>query len=130
MISLKKFVLFKRMGQKSNIAHAWKATPTKRNGTARFKNSKQMFWYQHLLLLRDIWWSKFKSIFICSSFFQHQCWLYICGSLSQLFFCIVVYYTLFYCKKFVKKFWEYQPRVLKVFPKILGFWKIWLKKNH
>jgi hypothetical protein len=28
------------------------------NGTARFKKYKQFFEYQHLLLLRDIWWSK------------------------------------------------------------------------
>jgi hypothetical protein len=28
-------------------------------GTARFKKCKQSFEYQHLLLLRDIWWSKF-----------------------------------------------------------------------
>ena len=28
------------------------------NGTARFKNCKQLFEYKHLLLLRDIWWSK------------------------------------------------------------------------
>jgi len=38
-----------------------------------FKISKQLFEYQHLLLLRDILWSEFKSIFKCSSFFQHQC---------------------------------------------------------
>jgi hypothetical protein len=29
------------------------------NGTARFKECKQLFEYQHLLLLGDIWWSKF-----------------------------------------------------------------------
>jgi len=29
------------------------------NGTAHFKKSKQLFEYQHLLLLRDIWWLKF-----------------------------------------------------------------------
>jgi hypothetical protein len=29
------------------------------NGTACFKECKQLFEYQHLLLLRDIWWSKF-----------------------------------------------------------------------
>jgi len=29
------------------------------NGTKRFKKHKQLFEYQHLLLLRDIWWSKF-----------------------------------------------------------------------
>ncbi len=28
-----------------------------RNGTANFKNCKQSFEYQQLLLLRDIWWS-------------------------------------------------------------------------
>ncbi len=27
------------------------------NGTAHFKKCKQLFKYQHLLLLRDIWWS-------------------------------------------------------------------------
>jgi hypothetical protein len=30
-----------------------------RNGTARSKKCKQLFEYQHLLLLRDIRWSKF-----------------------------------------------------------------------
>ncbi len=29
------------------------------NGTAHFKKGKQLFEYHHLLLLRDIWWSKF-----------------------------------------------------------------------
>ena len=29
------------------------------NGRAHFKKCKQFFEYQHLLLLRDIWWSKF-----------------------------------------------------------------------
>ena len=28
------------------------------NGTGRFKNCKQLFEYKHLLVLRDIWWSK------------------------------------------------------------------------
>jgi hypothetical protein len=32
------------------------------NGTTHFKNCKQLFEYQHILLLRDIWWSKFQSI--------------------------------------------------------------------
>jgi hypothetical protein len=32
---------------------------TNANGAARFKKCKQFFDYQHLLLLRDIWWSKF-----------------------------------------------------------------------
>ncbi len=31
----------------------------KSNGTAHFKKCKQLFEYQHLLLLRDIWSSKF-----------------------------------------------------------------------
>jgi len=43
------------------------------NRTARFKNCKQLFEYQYLILFRDIWWSKFLSIFKCSLFFQHQC---------------------------------------------------------
>jgi hypothetical protein len=29
------------------------------NGTARFTKCKQLYDYKHLLLLRDIWWSKF-----------------------------------------------------------------------
>jgi hypothetical protein len=29
------------------------------NGTAQLKNCKQLFEYQHILLLRNIWWSKF-----------------------------------------------------------------------
>ncbi len=43
------------------------------NGTVHFKNGKLMFEYQHLLLLRDIWWSMFWSIFRCCSFFLRQC---------------------------------------------------------
>ncbi len=43
------------------------------NATARFKKCKQLFEYQHLLFLRDSWWSKFKSIFKCLWFFQHRC---------------------------------------------------------
>jgi hypothetical protein len=46
--------------------------PCNHNGTARFKKCKQFFKYKHLLLLRDIWWSKFKSILKCCSFFKHQ----------------------------------------------------------
>jgi hypothetical protein len=38
------------------------------------KKCKQRFKNQHLLLFRDIWCSKFLSIFKCSSFFQHQCY--------------------------------------------------------
>ncbi len=45
---------------------------SKDNGIARFGKCKQLFEYQHLLLNRDIWWSKFKSIFKCCSFFQHH----------------------------------------------------------
>jgi len=43
----------------------WKSLPgtntqaSNANGTARLKNCNQLFEYQHLLLLRDIWWSKF-----------------------------------------------------------------------
>ncbi len=33
--------------------------PATIDGTAHYKNCKQFFEYQHLLLLRDIWWSKF-----------------------------------------------------------------------
>jgi hypothetical protein len=73
------------------------------NGTARLKKCKQLFKYQHLLLLRDIWWSKFKSTFKCSSFFQHQSSLEICGSLRQLFSCIGVYYVLFHCEMLRQK---------------------------
>jgi hypothetical protein len=29
------------------------------NGTVHFKKGKQLFEYHHLLLLRDIWWTKF-----------------------------------------------------------------------
>jgi hypothetical protein len=29
------------------------------NGTVRFEKCKQLFEYQHLVSLRDIWWSKF-----------------------------------------------------------------------
>jgi hypothetical protein len=57
----------------------------KNNGTVRFQKCKQMFEYQYLLLLRDIWGSKFKSLFKCSLFFQHHCYLDIYGSLGQLF---------------------------------------------
>jgi len=59
------------------------------NGTVRFNKCKQLCEYQHLLLLRDIWWLKLLTIFKCS-FFQHQSYLNICGSLIQLFSCIGV----------------------------------------
>jgi len=39
----------------------------------RFEKCKQLFECQHLLSLRDIWWSKFKSIFKCCLFYQRQC---------------------------------------------------------
>jgi hypothetical protein len=42
-------------------------------GMVRFKKCKHLFEYQYLLLLRDIWWSKFYSIFKCCSLIQHQC---------------------------------------------------------
>jgi hypothetical protein len=42
------------------------------NGTARFKKCKQLFEYQHLLVLRDIRWSNFESISKCCSFFQQK----------------------------------------------------------
>ncbi len=38
------------------------------NGTAHFKHCKQLFEYQHLLLLRHIGWSKLCSILKCCSF--------------------------------------------------------------
>ncbi len=34
-------------------------------GTEHFKKCKRLFEYQHWLLLRDIWWSEFWSIFKC-----------------------------------------------------------------
>jgi hypothetical protein len=40
-------------------------------GTARFKKCKQLFGYQHLPLLGDIWWSKLFSRFKCCSFLKH-----------------------------------------------------------
>ncbi len=40
--------------------------------TACFNKCKQLFEYHYLHLLRDVWWSKFSSIFICPSFSQHQ----------------------------------------------------------
>jgi hypothetical protein len=42
----------------SDLSHISK-TCYARNGTAHFKKCKQLFEYQHLLLLKDIWWSKF-----------------------------------------------------------------------
>jgi len=35
-------------------------------GTAHFKQCEKLFGYQHLLLLRDIWWSKLETIFKCN----------------------------------------------------------------
>jgi hypothetical protein len=32
------------------------------NGTGHFKKCKQLFQYQHLLLLRDIWWSYLNAV--------------------------------------------------------------------
>ena len=47
-------------GQRSNlhlnVVHFFN---TGVNGTVCFKNCKQLFEYQHLLLLKDTWWSKF-----------------------------------------------------------------------
>jgi hypothetical protein len=40
------------------------------NGTAHFKKCKQLFEYQHLHLLKDIWLSKFQSMLKGGSFFQ------------------------------------------------------------
>ncbi len=51
---------------------SWQLISPHYNGTACFKKRKQQFEYQHLLLPRDIWWSKFYCIFKCCSFFQHQ----------------------------------------------------------
>jgi hypothetical protein len=48
----------------------WGKNTSRDNGTAHFKKCKQLFEYQHLLLLRDIWWWKFYSIFKCCSFFS------------------------------------------------------------
>ncbi len=80
-----------------------------RNETGCFKKCRQLFESQHLLLVRDIWWSKL-SIFKCCSFFQHHHYLDICGSLRQLFSCIGVKYELYYylifdrCSSEKKKF--------------------------
>ncbi len=38
-----------------------------------YKKCRKLFEYQCLLLLREICWSKFKSIFKCCSVFQHHC---------------------------------------------------------
>ncbi len=42
----------------------------RQNGTAHFKKCKQLFEYQYLLLISDIWWSMFKPIFKYCSFFN------------------------------------------------------------
>jgi hypothetical protein len=60
------------------------------NGTAHLKKCEQLFEYQHLLLLRDIQWSKLQSIAKCCSFSQCQSSLDICDSFRQLFSCIGV----------------------------------------
>jgi hypothetical protein len=36
----------------------WRIVGNLMNGAVRFEKCKQMFEYQHLLLLRDIWWSQ------------------------------------------------------------------------
>jgi hypothetical protein len=40
------------------------------NGIVHFEKCKQLFEYQHFLLLTDIRWSKFLYIFKCCSFFS------------------------------------------------------------
>ncbi len=47
--------------------------------------------------IKDNWWSKHESLYKCSSFFQHQCLLDICGSLRQLFSCIGDEYVVINC---------------------------------
>jgi hypothetical protein len=42
----------------------------KMNGTVHFKKCKQLFEYQHLLLLRDIWWSKYNIYINAVHFFN------------------------------------------------------------
>ncbi len=66
------------------IQTAFRVSKALTNVIARFKKCKELLEYQNNLLLRDIWWSIFYSIFKCCSFFQHQYWL-ICGSLRQMF---------------------------------------------
>jgi len=66
-------------------------------GTAIWWVTASLLEYQNYILLKHIWWSNFLYIFKYCSFFQHQCYLDICGSLMQLFSCIGVYYMVFYC---------------------------------
>jgi hypothetical protein len=60
------------------------------NGTERFENCKQLLEYQNFLLLRDIYWLSLIVYLNVVYFFQHYIKLYICGSLRQLFSCIVL----------------------------------------
>jgi hypothetical protein len=93
-------------------SNAWKSV---HNGTARFKKCKQLFEYQHLLLLRDIWQSTLESIFKCSSFFQHQREIDICGSIKLWFSCIGVKYALFYWGKSASSFCRQVANVIRPF---------------
>jgi hypothetical protein len=51
-------VLTNRMKQKKQDKGLQRGTEIV-NGTVSFNKCKQLFEYQHLLLLRDIWWWKF-----------------------------------------------------------------------
>jgi hypothetical protein len=73
--------------------------PNRCNGTARLKKYKQLFEYQHLLLLKDIWWSKFKIYINMLFIFQHQQqlktvifwhWCIICSVLLQMRNCNIL----------------------------------------
>jgi len=79
------------------------------NWTACFKKCKQLFEYQHLLLLRDIWWSKFLSIFKCCTFFQHHLLIrHLCFSaLVSKTCCSIPMYTNFNVKYNILKSYLY-----------------------
>ncbi len=67
-----------------------------------------LFVCQHLLLLQWLPSGGQNS----NLYFQQQCYLDICGSLRQLFFCIGVKYVLFYC--LITNIYSYSHLVVKV----------------
>ncbi len=77
-----------------------------------------MFEYQHLLLLRAIWWSKFESKFKCCSFFSTTVLIRHLWQLKSVFSCIGVKYLLFYCSEqnIIYKFVNSSLLIMSVVP--------------
>ncbi len=83
------------------------------NGTAHFKKCKQLFVYQHLLLLGDIWWSKFESIFKYCSFFSTP---ELIRNPWQLKTAVFLHWCLLCAVPLRYRYWELSYRIFTIFP--------------